>query len=605
MKKMDDTRRNRAALWVTLIVFTLTLFFGRAQAVVAQQWTTNGNNINNTNTGNVGIGTTNPNGKLDVYGGRIVVQPSASGGFMLINDPTWGNAGLFETTATGDIQLKAYSPSFASPQLFLKNGGHVGIGTTNPWVKLHVASPSTTSHSVISASDSAGNSGNFLALWSGWSGGTPNAPALIWRTGTDLRLGGLTDMGTGTGFSETMRVTSGGNVGIGTMSPAVRLDLLGSNVPFGGHIRIAAPDYGQITFFNSNNLGLNDSGRKASIYYDVASSQLVMMNTNGGSYNGPVLLNPSGGNIGIGTFTPSYRLDVQGGQINASAGLCIAGDCKTAWSQVGGGGGSSQWITAGSNIYYNSGNVGVGTTSAAYRLDVQSSSNIIARFMSTAAAHNQVLIDAPTGFNSNLTLQQGGIPQWYLGNRAANNRFSLIESAGMVEVFSILQNGNVGIGTTSPTTKLHVDGDVTVTGNLAAKYQDIAEWVTSSRAIPAATVVVLDPQKSNQVLPSSQSYDTRVAGVISIQPGIALGEAGDGKVLVATTGRVKVKVDATRAPIQIGDLLVTSDLEGMAMKSVPLTIGGRQIHAPGTLIGKALEPLDKGTGEILVLLSLQ
>jgi hypothetical protein len=41
------------------------------------------------------------------------------------------------------------------------------------------------------------------------------------------------------------------------------------------------------------------------------------------------------------------------------------------------------------------------------------------------------------------------------------------------------------------------------------------------------------------------------------------------------------------------------------MKSVPVEIGGVRIHRPGTLIGKALEPLEKGTGEILVLLSLQ
>jgi hypothetical protein len=50
---------------------------------------------------------------------------------------------------------------------------------------------------------------------------------------------------------------------------------------------------------------------------------------------------------------------------------------------------------------------------------------------------------------------------------------------------------------------------------------------------------------------------------------------------------------------------VTSDVEGVAMKSVPVDLGGTQIHRPGTIIGKALEALDKGTGEILVLLSLQ
>jgi hypothetical protein len=107
------------------------------------------------------------------------------------------------------------------------------------------------------------------------------------------------------------------------------------------------------------------------------------------------------------------------------------------------------------------------------------------------------------------------------------------------------------------------------------------------------------------VLASKGSYDTAVAGVISEKPGLSLGDAGEGKVLVATTGRVKVRVDATRAPIKIGDLIVTSDAEGVAMKSEPFVVGGRRIHAPGTIIGKALEPLAGGTGEILVLLSLQ
>jgi hypothetical protein len=68
---------------------------------------------------------------------------------------------------------------------------------------------------------------------------------------------------------------------------------------------------------------------------------------------------------------------------------------------------------------------------------------------------------------------------------------------------------------------------------------------------------------------------------------------------------MKVKVHSTNGPIQIGDLLVTSDKTGFAMKSVPVELSGIHMHRPGTLIGKALEPLSQGTGEILVLLSLQ
>ena len=101
----------------------------------------------------------------------------------------------------------------------------------------------------------------------------------------------------------------------------------------------------------------------------------------------------------------------------------------------------------------------------------------------------------------------------------------------------------------TPNPLVAITGNLTVSGNIGAKYQDVAEWVPSSHVLPAGTVVTLDTTKSNHVIASSLAYDTRVAGVISAQPGIALGESGENKVLVATTGRVQVMVDASRGPI--------------------------------------------------------
>lgn len=180
-----------------------------------------------------------------------------------------------------------------------------------------------------------------------------------------------------------------------------------------------------------------------------------------------------------------------------------------------------------------------------------------------------------------------------------------------VQRMIITNIGRVGIGTTSPLYTLDVAGsghflnDLTVDGNIAAKYQDVAEWVPSDSNLSAGTVVVISTKETNEVTPSERAYDTRIAGVVSVQPGIALGTKGEGKYQIATLGRVRVKVDARQAPIRIGDLLVTSDTPGVAMKSVPLSLSGVELHRPGTLLGKALEPLESGQGEILVLLSLQ
>jgi len=163
----------------------------------------------------------------------------------------------------------------------------------------------------------------------------------------------------------------------------------------------------------------------------------------------------------------------------------------------------------------------------------------------------------------------------------------------------------IGTAFDSQTLRLTVHGGVTVDGNIAAKYQDIAEWVPAAESMSAGTVVVLNQASTNEVLPSSQPYDTTVAGVVSAQPGLILGEEAPSKAKIATTGRVRVRVDASRAPIRVGDLLVTSDKPGTAMRSEPIDVAGTKIHRPGTLIGKALEPMARGEGEILVLLSLQ
>ncbi len=84
--------------------------------------------------------------------------------------------------------------------------------------------------------------------------------------------------------------------------------------------------------------------------------------------------------------------------------------------------------------------------------------------------------------------------------------------------------------------------------------------------------------------------------VTTIQPGQYMG--------VVTLGAYAyLKVDASNGPIRPGDLLATSATAGYAAKAPLLTVEGVSFHAPGTIIGKALGALDKGTGIIPVFVS--
>ena len=66
---------------------------------------------------------------------------------------------------------------------------------------------------------------------------------------------------------------------------------------------------------------------------------------------------------------------------------------------------------------------------------------------------------------------------------------------------------------------------------------------------------------------------------------------------MALTGTVDVKVDAGYGAIAVGDLLTTSPTAGHAMRA--------DDPIPGTILGKALEPLDSGTGTVRVLVMLR
>jgi hypothetical protein len=144
-----------------------------------------------------------------------------------------------------------------------------------------------------------------------------------------------------------------------------------------------------------------------------------------------------------------------------------------------------------------------------------------------------------------------------------------------------------------------VDGDIQLSG---ADYAEDFDIVDLDGAEPG-TVMVLDD--SGGVRVSDHAYDRRVAGVVSgggnYKPAVILDRQATGmnRRPLALMGKVYCRVEASDAPIAIGDLLTTSSTPGHAMKAA------NPAQAFGAVIGKALQPLAGGRGLVPILVALQ
>ena len=117
-----------------------------------------------------------------------------------------------------------------------------------------------------------------------------------------------------------------------------------------------------------------------------------------------------------------------------------------------------------------------------------------------------------------------------------------------------------------------------------------SERFPAASSIDAGDVVVIDPEARGSVRRSDREEDRTVVGV-------AVTSTIDGWVEVAMGSVVEVRVDAGYGAIRSGDLLVTSPAQAAAMRATTAE--------PGTILGKALEPLESGLGTIRVLVMLR
>lgn len=525
--------------------------------------------------GNIGIGTLTPSYKLHLVssgnalsdGIRIAGSDTATnGGYLILNK----NAGTNSTATIQSGDGASWAPIALNP-----NGGAVGVGINNPVAQFQVTGSGFTTMAVGKRTDSPAVSG-LIALESSsgtWSMQNSSGDLLFWSGGT---LG--SNIGT-----ERLRFLAGGGIKFpdGTtqstaFTPGAVTPTTLSPGTFGGS--------GTYNFPASVTAG-------GSIRGNSHLSFMPWTNVAGSTTTGYLrLLTPI-----VANESNMFSLHIYGYRYMGEP--------------------QSVDIRCGGYAYTVSGLSNTSCTATGTDLPVQITTEPVNNV-------NQVVVrigDLNTSwYYPHFSVEYDG---WQAKDPAAFSwSIQSAVPAGAPALANInnvsisdTNGGSVKIGQTAgdTTTRMTVNGAVQINGKLTASqvvgavYQDLAEWVPAKGKLPAGTVVVLNLDQKNEVQASEHAYDTAVAGVVSEMPGLILGVESPTKAQIATTGRVHVKVDATRHPIKVGDLLVTSDKAGVAMKSIPIDLHGTAIHRPGTIIGKALEPMKGGEGEILVLLSLQ
>lgn len=128
--------------------------------------------------------------------------------------------------------------------------------------------------------------------------------------------------------------------------------------------------------------------------------------------------------------------------------------------------------------------------------------------------------------------------------------------------------------------------------NTPLNLPELRRFVTVSEPVSAGDVLVLDRSRRGQMRCGDIPGDSAVIGVVSSDAGSMTTRAA-----VTVSGLVTCKVDAAYGPIRPGDSLTVSPTRGHAMHS--------QIHAPGAILGRAIEPLSEGRGLIKVIVTLR
>ena len=404
----------------------------------------------------VGIGTTSPSTLLHIEGSsagylQTIKNTAAGGDYLQMLAETGDAVFQFESGGTGgEATLNMYRDGTqyvkisadAGVDNYFNNGANVGIGTTSP----------TSIGTNITTLDIQGSSGGGFRF-----GTTAGVEGGLWSIGSGTTLASISSIPLyfRTGNQNRAVILANGNFGIGTTSPDRKLEVDFTSSVYGAKFtRSDAAGSSLIEFANS-------AGVKSIIGYDAGVDGYKI-----GTASATNFVVKQSGNVGIGTTAPETKLHVSSGDILANQSVA-----KISLGPQGSSG----------DVHFGSSGLGAPTVGS--------------QDYGFYAAHNAYR-DSTGAWKHSRT---AAIPAVRLlgsgGVSSGNQGFSFDYSANVgtaditwTNLMQILPSGNVGIGTTSPTQKLHVSGNARVTG----AYYDSNNSAGTSGQVLSSTVTGTD-----------------------------------------------------------------------------------------------------------------
>ena len=450
------------------------------------------------NNGNVGIGTTSPSigytspGSVLQSAGFVSSFRTGDVGYHLYNNGAASEWLIRQPAhATSDnLFFSTQVGATVTDRMVITNSGNVGIGTTAP-ATLMEAVGAIHAHDSGTSPDNGYNgmirvtrppaSGQYINMTR--AGNTVWSLGMVYNT-NNFAIG----QGAGTDSSFTspaFTIDNTGNVGIGTSSPAGMLHVAGATSVFGAGEASATPGAATIRGANatgSNIFGSNltiqasngtGTGGSGSIFFQTAP---VAATGSAANTLATALSITSSGNVGIGTTSPVSPLNVNASGMglthtNGSLKLETYVDATSTW--FGADTTALNLFSFGygfADMTLNNGLVGIGTTSPSMALDVVSPTNTNAIVVGPSSGTSSSGDVTGIGFRLRNTSGGamnfgapgpdsliGGVVQG-TGNTSGLAFYTRASNVSMPERMRIDNNGNVGIGTATPTTKLTVNG---------------------------------------------------------------------------------------------------------------------------------------------------